>query len=47
MPVVKVLDPRFADPLALDYRLSPEMMNRLAVDYPEGSVPIALLGIQR
>lgn len=39
-------DPGFADPLRLDFRLSAEMMARVASMYPQGPVPGVTLGVR-
>jgi hypothetical protein len=42
----KVVDPGFLNMLARDYRLSRLSMDDLAQQYPRGSVPKAILGVQ-
>ena len=42
----QVLDPKFADPLQLDFRLRAEVMTQLHENYPQGSVPGVILGIK-
>jgi hypothetical protein len=40
----QTLDPGFADPLQLDFRLRPEVMARVRECYPQGAVPGVTLG---
>jgi hypothetical protein len=42
----QVLDPRFADLLKMDFRLSAENLARLKENYPQGPVPGVLLGVR-
>ena len=42
-----VLNPEFADPLQLDFRLSAESMRRCQDSYPQGTIPGVRLGVLR
>lgn len=42
----QVLEPGFADPLQLDFRLRPEALARLQESYPRGPVPGVQIGLQ-
>jgi hypothetical protein len=40
----RVIEPRFADLLSMDFRLEPEAMSVLADAYPRGNAPGVMLG---
>jgi len=42
----KVFNPDFADARARDYRVSRQTMKTLEQNYPQGAIPIALLGLE-
>jgi len=43
----RVLDPAFADPIARDFRLTPQTMQILEKNYPQGAVLGVILGVQK